>query len=350
MSSIITYKFRIKDATTAKRLNRMAGAVNYVWNYCNETSIKAVKRDGRWLSAYDLHKLTAGCSTELGLHAHTVQKICTEYATRRLQFKKLRLNWRSKKRSLGWIPFKANGVKVKDDTVIYCKQIFRIWKSREIAGEIKEGSFVQDARGRWYVCLQCEVAALVSQASGAVGIDPGLKDILTLSDGTKFSRENLTKKFEDRLAMAQRAGKKRLAKSIHAKIANIRKDWAHKTTTKIAETYQILCVGNVSSKKLAKTKLAKSIHDAGWHQIKSLLKYKAKRLGGDFRETNESYSTVTCSCCGKRTGPQGLRQLGVRRWSCSCCGTEHDRDVNASRNILIVGLGHQTPIKGIPRL
>ena len=87
MSSHITYKFRIKDATTAKRLNRMADAVNFVWNYCNETSIKAVKRDGKWLSAYDLHSLTSGCGSELGLHAHSIQKICSEYVTRRAQFK-----------------------------------------------------------------------------------------------------------------------------------------------------------------------------------------------------------------------------------------------------------------------
>ena len=350
MSSVITYKFRIKDATTAKRLNRMAGAVNFVWNYCNETSVKAVKYDRKWLSAYDLHKLTAECSSELGLHSHTIQKICTEYATRRLQFRKLRLNWRSKKRSLGWIPFKSNGIKIKGDKLVYCKQTFRFWKSREIDGKVKEGSFVQDARGRWHVCLQCEVEDKVSNASGAVGIDPGLKDILTLSDGVKFSRESITKKYEDRLARAQRAGKKRLAKAIHAKITNVRKDWAHKVTTKIAETYKTFCIGDVCSKKLAKTRLAKSVHDAGWHQIKSLLKYKAKRLGGDCRDTNEKFSTVTCSVCGVRSGPSGLSALGVRRWSCSSCGTEHDRDVNASRNILIAGLGHQTPIKGIPRL
>jgi IS605 OrfB family transposase len=156
-------------------------------------------------------------------------------------------------------------------------------------------------------------------------------------------------KYQD-TAYTERANKMKRVKAIHAKIANCRKDWAHKTTTEIAKAANIICVGNVSSKKLAKTKLAKSIHDAGWHQIRSLLKYKAIRLGADYRDTNEMFSTVTCSVCGSRSGPSGLSALGVRRWSCSSCGTEHDRDVNAARNILIVGLGHQTPIKGIPRL
>ena len=350
MSSVITYKFRIKDGTTAKRLNRMAGAVNYVWNYCNETSFKAVRRDGKWLSAYDLHALTGGCGTELGIHAHTVQKVCTEYVTRRKQFKKAKLNWRSKKKSLGWIPFKANGIKITGDIAVYCKQRFRLWLSRPIEGEIKEGSFNQDARGRWYINFQCEVEDAVGCGVQQLGIDLGLKDHITISNGEKHSRLNLTKQYEDRLALAQRAGKKRLAKAIHAKIGNCRKDWAHKTTTKIAQSARIVCVGDVSSVKLAKTKFAKSIHDAGWHQIKSLLKYKAIRLGADYRDTNEKFSTVTCSVCGSRSGPSGLSGLGVRRWSCSSCGTEHDRDVNAARNILIVGLGHQTPIKGIPRL
>ena len=350
MSSVITYKFRIKDATTAKRLNRMAGAVNYVWNYCNEVSLKALKRDGKWLSAYDLHSLTGGCSSELQIHAHTIQKICTEFATRRKQFKKAKLNWRSKKKSLGWIPFKANGIKLDGDSVVYCKKKFKLWLSRPVEGEIKEGSFNQDARGRWYVNLQCEVQDEVNPGFQQIGIDLGLKDCLTLSNGLKFSRENLTRKYEDRLAMAQRANKKKRVTAIHAKITNCRKDWAHKTTTEIAKTAKLICVGNVNSKKLAKTKLAKSIHDAGWHQIRSLLKYKAIRLGADYRDTNEMFSTVTCSTCGSRSGPSGLSALGVRRWSCSSCGAEHDRDVNAARNILIVGLGHQTPIKGIPRL
>jgi putative transposase len=309
--------------------------------------MKQIKNRSKWLSAYDLHELTSGCSAELGIHAHTVQKVCTEYATRRKQFKKFKLNWRSKKKSLGWIPFKANGIKIVDDVAIYCKQRFKLWLSRPIEGTIKKGSFNQDSRGRWYINLQCEVEDSINPGSQNIGIDLGLKDQLTLSNGIKYHRENLTKAYEDRLAMAQRANKKRLAKAIHTKISNCRKDWAHKTTTEIVKTAKSLYVGDVASKKLAKTKLAKSVYDAGWRQIKSLLKYKSIRIGADYRDTNEKFSTVTCSVCGSRSGPSGLSGLGVRQWSCNSCGTGHDRDVNAARNILIVGLGHQTPLKGI---
>ena len=350
MSSVITYKYRIKDASCSKRLDRKASAVNYVWNYCNETSIKAIRRDGRWLSGFDLSNLTAGSNKELGLRSSTIQRVCTEYVTRRQQFKKAKLNWRSRKRSLGWIPFKANGIKIHGDCVIYCKEKYRIWLSRPIQGKILEGSFNQDASGRWYVNLQCRVEDSPGSGTEALGIDLGLKDKIVLSNGDKYSRENITKQYEYRLALAQRARKRRMVTRIHSKIRNTRKDWAHKATTKITSTAAILCVGDVKSKGLVRTKLAKSIYDASWCQIRSLLKYKAIKLGCDYRDTNEKFSTVTCSVCTNRTGPSGLSNLGVRMWECSSCGTKHDRDVNASRNILIFGLGHQTPIKGIPRL
>ena len=155
--SMLTYRYRIKDSTSSTHLGRMAGAINYVWNFCNEVSLLAFRRDKTFLSAYDLHKLTAGTSKDLRLSADTIQQVCTEYVTRRKQFKKIKLKWRSKKRSLGWIPFKAAYMKLEGDTVTYCGHRFRLWLSRPIEGTVKTGSFTQDARGRWYVNLQCEV-------------------------------------------------------------------------------------------------------------------------------------------------------------------------------------------------
>ena len=348
MSSIITYKFRIKDATTAKRLNRMAGSVNFVWNYCNEIAMKAVKQSSKWLSAYDLHKLTGECATELGIHSHTVQKVCTEYVTRRKQFKKFKLNWRSKKRSLGWIPFKANGVKVEKDTVTYCKKKYKFWDSRKIEGEIKEGSFVQDPQGHWFVCLQCEVEDMPTIGTVNIGIDLGIKTQATLSDGRKYSRENITRRYANKLGMAQRANKKKRVSSIQNKLGNIRKDWNHKTANAILKDASTVIVGDVSSVKLAKTRFAKSVLDSSWGQLKSILAYKSKRLGIEFKEQSEMFSSVTCSSCLKRTGPSGLSGLGVREWICSNCGSIHDRDINAAKNIL--RLGHETLTKGIPRL
>lgn len=333
--SIITYQHRIKDSTSHKTLERMTSAVNRVWNYTNEISMFALRRDKHWLSAYDIEKLTAGTSKLLGIHSDTTNLICQEYTTRRKQHKKFRLAWRSKKRSLGWIPFKGRCVKVDGDTVTYCGHAFRFWLSRPIEGVIKTGSFTQDSRGRWYVNFQCEVEdATEPIGTDSIGIDLGLKSQATCSDGTTYSRENLTREYEDDLAMAQRAGKKKRAKAIHAKIQNVRKDWNHKITTAIVRRSRVVIIGNVSSTKLAKTNMAKSVYDAAWGQLRACLQYKAIRFGVLYSEVNESFTSVTCSDCFERTGPRGLSALVVREWVCTSCGSIHDRDTNAAINIL----------------
>ena len=89
---------------------------------------------------------------------------------------------------------------------------------------------------------------------------------------------------------------------------------------------------------LAKTNMAKSVLDAGWSSFRSMLQYKGDSAGSWVREVNEAYSTQECSCCHARTGPKGLLGLGVRRWTCSVCQSEHDRDTNAAKNILARGL------------
>src|SRR5215510_3644107 len=227
--STLTYKYRIKDQTSHSHLLQMASAINYVWNYCNEVSLLAFRRYKTFLSAYDLHKLTAGTSKDLRLSADTIQQVCTEYVTRRKQFKKIKLKWRSKKRSLGWIPFKAAYIKLQDDTLTYCGHRFRLWLSRPVEGTIKTGSFTQDARGRWYVNLQCEVADAQEPVGHLdLGIDLGLVNQIACSDGVIYSRENLTRTHEHALARAQRACKKKRVKAIQAKIANTRLDWTHK--------------------------------------------------------------------------------------------------------------------------
>ena len=349
--SILTYRFRIKDATSRTHLLRMAWAVNYVWNYCNEVSVLAFRRHKTFLSAYDLHKLTAGTSKDLRLSADTIQQVCTEYATRRKQFKKIKLTWRSRKRALGWIPFKAAYVRLDGETLTYCGQRFRLWLSRPIAGVMKTGSFTQDALGRWYVNVQCDVVDAPEPVGQLdLGIDLGLTHHITCSDGVQYSRAHLTRDAEDALAMAQRAHKKKRAKAIHARIAHVRKDWTHHVTTAIARRAKLIVIGDVSSTALAKTPFAKSTYDAAWGLVRSQLRYKAVRLAGSCVDGNERFSSVTCADCGARSGPRGLSGLGVRTWVCNCCGVMHERDVNAARNILAFRSGRATPSKGIPVL
>lgn len=344
---ILTLKFRIKDSTSAKKLNRMARSVSYVWNYCNEVSLMALDYNSTWLSGYDLQKLTSGCSKELCISSTTIQQVCEEYATRRKQFKKRKLNWRSQK-SLGWIPFKSNSIVVNGDSIIYGKQGFSFWKSRDI-GKVKTGSFNQDSKGNWFVNLVCEMPNDNNKKTGkSVGVDLGLKTTATYSDGSCFQGEKPTRKYAEKLAIAQKARKKKQVKNIHNKIANVRKDSIAKETTRLVKEYDLIVVGDVSPKKIVKTKMAKSVNDVSWGIYKSMLAYKTIRFGKVLKVVKESWTSKTCHVCDNIAKFGGLSGLSVRDWTCSGCGTKHDRDVNAAKNILRIG--HDAPIKGISRI
>lgn len=345
-----TYKFRIKDSSKRKVLCQIASRVNYVWNLCNEMSKDAwAKEDAErvWLSKYDMQNKMSGKSKELSLNSATIQLIAHEHSNKRNQFKKSKLNWRSRKRSLGWIPFDTRNIKLTGDVVRYSKQSFDLWKHREIEGEIKAGCFAQNAKGQWFVSFVCEEHQNIApRIEKAVGIDLGFKDCAVTSDGETFTHPKPLRKYTDKLAIAQRAKNNKQVTNIHTKIKNIRKDFNHKLSTYLVESYDTIFVGDVSSASMIKRGkgFAKSATDASWGQLRTMLAYKANRLGRVFQPVKEAWSTVTCSNCNSRCGPSGLSSLGVRTWICDCCGKEHSRDVNAAKNILSFGFGHETPL------
>ena len=338
-------------------LNQAAVDVNQVWNYCNETSYKAVETGverptPKWLSGFDLCNLTAGTSEFMKkIGANIIQRVCTEYANKRYTAKKRKLRWRvssGPRRSLGWIPFKASDIKKHGNALRFCGKTFRVFQSDNLEGvKWKQGCFAQDAVGDWWACLPIEVKQEINIApKEAVGIDLGLKTIATTSDGEKFKASRFYRDLEPKLAQAQRRGHKRQAKFIHRKIARQRKDALHKFSRKIVNEYQNIYVGDVSSLKLAKTRMAKSVYDAGWGMLKTFLQYKGQQAGRNVKVINEAYTSRACSNCGSLSGPKGLRQLSVRDWKCVDCGAAHDRDVNASLNILRLGSRHLTSVSG----
>lgn len=319
----------------------MARAINFVWNYCNETSLKAVRYNSHWLSAFELQKLTKGCGKELGINSTSIQEICAEYVTRRIQFKKRVLRFRGK-RSLGWIPFKKTGIQFQDGLVKYCGKTFKVFQPERLPekGTYGAGEFSQDARGRWYLCISVEYTPEISSGEGQVGIDLGLKDTATLSNGKKVSNGRYYRMMEKRLKRAQKYKKKKQARKIHAKIKNKRMDDLHKASTNIVKENCLIVVGKFGAKKLTKTKMAKSVNDAGTTMFKTMLKYKASAQQRHvYVEVKENFSTQICSSCGEipDSSPKGLKDLGVREWVCSECGSILDRDVNAAMNILRFG-------------
>lgn len=339
----LTYKFRLRD-TCDSELTRQARAVNFVWNYCNETQQQAVKRKRKWLTWHDLQKLTAGSSKELDIHAHTIQQVCQVYDRSRAAKKKAWLRWRvsnpkSPKRSLGWVPFNKGHVSFRGGAFVFRGKAYRAWVSRELkeGQTFGAGSFSQDSRGHWYINLPVEVPSLASAGSDPIGIDLGLKDLATISTGEKIAHPRWYRKMASRIVAAQRAKKKKRVRQLHAKVKAQRNDHLHKVSTRLVQSHGAIFVGNVNASGLAKTSMAKSVLDAGWSAFRNQLEYKAIRHRVVFREVNEAYSTQTCSQCASIEGPKGVAGLGIRQWRCSC-GVEHDRDTNAAKNIARRGL------------
>jgi IS605 OrfB family transposase len=208
------------------------------------------------------------------------------------------------------------------------------------------GCFAQDAVGDWWLCLPVKQEGQESVAPlEAVGIDLGLKAIAVTSDGERLEAGRWTGRFAQKLASAQRRGHKRQAKRIHRKAARCRADALHKFSRQIVDRYQNIVVGDVSSLKLAKTRMAKSVLDTAWGMLRNFLEYKSQQAARGFEVVSERNTTVTCFPCGALTGPRGVNGLIVRSWVCRHCGEWHDRDVNAARNILI-GSRYRTSMRG----
>lgn len=347
---ILVYKYRVKSLNGL--LNKQARACNYVWNYANDVQKQALKWGKKWPSGFDLNVLTTGSSKELGLHSGTVNAVCEQYAKSRKQHKKPYLRWRGKK-SLGWVPIKGRDLKREGEAFRFAGNTFRVFNSRTLPeGKIKDGTnFSQDSRGNWFLNIVVEIADVAPrQINKGVGIDLGLKDFATLSNGEKIEAQRIYRRAEQSLAVAQRAHKKRRVSEIHAKIKNQRSDFHHKLSTRLVREFDYIAVGNVCAKGLAKTNLAKSVLDAGWSSFRNMLRYKAIAHGAKVEEVSERFTTQTCHECGSIAGPKGQTGLNERNWICGDCGCLHDRDVNAALNILFRGYGHVAPAQGIPVL
>lgn len=349
--AIKTLRIRIKDKH-ASWLQQQANLVNFVWNYCQEISLKALHRENRFLSGYDLAPFVNGATKEgLDLPSPVVQEIAVEYARKRKQFKKAKLRWRASKgsrRALGWVPLRNNVLSYRNGQVWYHGKPLSLWDSYGLAqyadekGRLGAGHLAEDSGGRWFLCVTVNVPQFCGPKKpqglkSSVGIDLGLKDFLTTSSGQKESAQQFYRDLEPALATAQRANKKNRVKAIHQKIANRRKDHLHKLSTALVRKHNAIFVGNVNASQLAKTKLAKSVLDASWSAFRDMLKYKSEHAAIWFEEVDEKFTSVTCSCCKKRTGPKGLEGLRIREWQCVECGAVHDRDINAAQNILALG-------------
>ncbi|MFA3842290.1 RNA-guided endonuclease InsQ/TnpB family protein [Streptomyces aureus] len=207
---------------------------------------------------------------------------------------------------------------------------------------------IKDSAGRYFASFVIDTdpaadAGRMPPTEQAIGIDLGLTHFAVLSDGTKFDSPRFLRRAEKKLKKAGREmsrkqkGSKNRAKArlkvarAHAQVADARKEFHHQLSTRLIRENQAIAVEDLSVKGLARTKLAKSVHDAGWSQFVNMLAYKAARYGRTFIKINRFEPTSqVCSTCGHHDGP---KPLTVREWTCPACGTRHDRDVNAAKNV-----------------
>lgn len=222
---------------------------------------------------------------------------------------------------------------------------------RNFDGKIKSATISQVPSGKYFISILIETEYIpVSHIDGKVGIDLGIKDLLITSDGEKFDNIRTIQKYEDKLAKEQRKlshkvkGSKNYQKQrikvarIYEKIHNTRIDNLHKISHQLISKNQVIVSENLAVSNMMKNhNLAKVISDCGWYELTRQLAYKAEWNKRKYIKIDRYFaSSQTCNICGYVN--KDTKDLSVREWICSKCGTKHDRDINAAINILNEGL------------
>ena len=220
--------------------------------------------------------------------------------------------------------------------------------SRPLPSAPSSVTVIRDADGRYYASFVVErEAAPLPAGKCETGIDVGLDRLAVTSGGEIITNPRFLRARQRHLARAQRVlsrkakGSANRAKArhrvavVHRKVREARLDHAHKTALRLVRDNQAVYAEDLAVSGLARTRLAKSVHDAGWSQLLHLIEEKAAHYGREFHRIGRFVPTSqVCSECGSRDGP---KPLSVRIWRCGACGTVHDRDINAARNILAAG-------------
>ena len=244
------------------------------------------------------------------------------------------------------------------------KSLVRIKLHRQPKGMIKSATVSRHSSGKYYISLLCkEEISELPKTNSAIGIDLGITDFAILSDGQKIDNHKFTSKMEKKLKREQRKLSRRalLAKKkgiplseaknyqkqkrkvarLHEKVMNQRTDFLNKLSTEIIKNHDIICIEDLNVKGMLRNhKLARSISDVSWSSFVAKLQYKADWYGREIIKVDTWFpSSQICSECGHK---DGKKSLDIREWTCPICHTHHDRDINASINILTEGLRIQT--------
>lgn len=335
---------QIKLRTNAKleaELAEWIWSLTGVWNFAVR-KIELDAKDGIYYTPQGFQNLLANHGKKIGIPSHTVQGVlATAYTSWQRCFKKQggKPKLKGQRRPLNSIPL-PDPIRAPEGNCIKLPGIglVRFHKQEIPEGKIKCGRIVKRASG-WYLCLfiDAERAPIERLDFGQIGIDPGFKDLLALSNGEKIEHPKELQKSAKRLAQAQRGINRKHVARLHERIANQRKDRNHKLSLRLVQENSLIVFSKDNIKGIAK-KFGKSVASSGHAELRKQIEYKSLSGGTRYMEVPGRNSTRTCSACGCLYGPTGLRELAVRDWTCKGCGTHHDRDINAAKFTLILGM------------
>ena len=251
---------------------------------------------------------------------------------------------------------KRDTIYIKDNYIKLpkLKSMIKIKYHRKFTGTIKSCTVSKNPSGKYFVSVLVDTENIqLPKNNNSIGLDLGIKSLLITSDGVVYDNKKYTYKYKKQLAKLQRqlAKKKKgsnnynkqiikIAK-LYEKIANARRDNLHKISSEIIKDNQFIFSEDLNIKGMLKnSRLSKAISDCGWYELTRQLQYKAEWNDRVYMKVNRFYpSSQLCNKCGyKNTDTKGTKGLGIRYWECPECGEIHDRDINASINVLKEGL------------
>jgi putative transposase len=359
-----TFKYRFYPTTEqADELFRTFGCVRKVYNMALDARSRAWTDERRrisypatsamltdWKKTEELAYLAEVSSAPLQQSLRHLQAAFTNVFAKRAKYPR----FKSRKKSRAAAEYTRSAFKWRDGQLTLAKMRAPLdisW-SRPLPHGTEPSTVTvsRDAAGRWFVSLLVEDPGVrpLPANSSAVGIDVGISSLVTLSTGEKVSNPKFARVDSARLAAAQKdlarkeKGSKNQAKArlkvakIHARITDRRRDFLHKVSTRLVQENQLVVIEDLPVHNLLGNRtLARSIADASWTELRSMLEYKCGWYGRELVVIDRFFpSSKTCVTCGLR---RDELPLSVREWSCEGCGTRHDRDHNAAQNILAAG-------------